>query len=216
MISINIASLPERKEQLIKTIDSIINQVDIVNVCLNGYDHNPYIHDKVNVVFSDNRYGDGGKFLFLEDFDGYYLTLDDDLIVGETYVKDMIASIDAYKIVSHHGKTHIKFPIESYYRTPSLRYRCLGENKITEPVMFCGTGCLGFHTKTIRPPLEIFNPINMADIHFSIYADSLNIPIWVLSHPHNYFKYQDVPNTIWEQKNNDDKVETDIVNKYFT
>ena len=64
-ISVNIASLVERKEQLINTINSLVNQVDEVNVCLNNYLEPPLEHPKVNYFYSDNVFGDAGRFLFL-------------------------------------------------------------------------------------------------------------------------------------------------------
>lgn len=216
-ISVNIASLVERKEQLINTINSLVNQVDEVNVCLNNYLEPPLEHPKVNYFYSDNVFGDAGRFIFLKDFEGYALFADDDLIFGKTYVKDMIEAIDKFGIVSHHGRIFPKFPIDSYYKAPSHRFRCLDEVKTTEPVQIAGSGVLGFHTKTIKPPMNIFKTKNMSDIYFSLYADSLNIPIWVLAHEKGYIKYQDInpDKTIWGQKVNDDEHETKVINDYF-
>ncbi len=85
MISFNIASIPDRVDLLINTVHSIIDQVDVVNICLNNYEVNPFEgYDKVNVVFSNNALGDGGKFLFVSQIDGYYFTGDDDLIYPPT------------------------------------------------------------------------------------------------------------------------------------
>jgi len=216
-VTANIASLSTRKEQLINTINSLIDQVDKINICLNNYTECPLEHDKVNYFYSDNVFGDAGKFLFLNDFEGYYLTCDDDLIYPKNYVKDMIEAIDKFGIVSHHGRTFTKFPIESYYKTPSHRFRCLDEVKTTEPIQICGTGVLGFHTKTIKPSMKVFEKPNLSDIWFSIYANSLGLKIWVLAHEKGYINYQDIPvdETIWGQKKDSDKFETDLINNYF-
>lgn len=213
--SVNIASIPERKEQLIKTIDSLINQVDVVNVCLNNYTENPYPHEKVNILYSDNTHGDAGKFLFLEFFEGYYFTADDDLIYPANYIEETKILIDKYNIVSYHGRTFPQFPIESYYKTPSIRNRCLDEHKYTEPVHIPGTGVLGFNTKFFKPPFSIFKRSNMADVWIGCYAKEHNINIWGLKHDATFLKYQSVPNTIWENKVDDCEYETEIVNKYF-
>ena len=217
MISVNICSLAERKEQLINTIKSVVNQVDEVNVCLNNYTECPYEHPKVNYFYSDNVFGDAGRFIFLKDFEGYALFADDDLCYPPTYVKDMIEAIDRFGIVSHHGKIFPKFPIESYYKTPSHRFRCLDEVKTTEPIQIAGSGVLGFSTKVIKPPMSVFKTKNMSDIYFSLYAHSLNIPIWVLAHEKGYIKYQNIPveETIWGQKVNNDEFETKVINDYF-
>ena len=216
-ISANIASLSTRKKQLIKTIKSLINQVDEVNVCLNNYTECPYEHPKVNYFYSDNVFTDAGKFLFVRDFEGYYIVVDDDLIFGETYIADMIKAIDKFGIVSHHGRSFPSFPIESYYKTPSHRFRCLDEVKTTEPVQICGTGVLGFYTKTIKPPMTIFKTGCMSDIYFSLYCDSLGLNRWVLAHEKGYIKYQDIPveETIWGQKQLDCEIETNVINEYY-
>jgi len=214
-VSINICSLVERKEQLINTIKSVVDQVDIVNVCLNNYLECPYEHPKVNYFYSDNVFTDSGKFLFAQNFKGYYLTLDDDLIVGPTYVSDTIKMIDKYKVVSYHGRTFLKFPIESYHKTPAIRNRCLAEHTFTEPVQICGSGVMGFDTNYFSPPMSIFKKGLMSDIWISIYAKENNIYIWGLKHSATLFKYQHVENTIYEKKVNDCEYETELVNKYF-
>jgi len=214
-ISFNIASLSERESNLVKTIDSIIDQVDVVNLCLNSYEANPYPHEKVNVVFSDNRYGDAGKFMFLEDFKGYYFTGDDDLIYPPTYVYDMIKEIDDCFIVTHHARSFDKFPIKSYYKSPAIKHRCLGEEKELRNVQFGGTGVMGFHTDYFKPSFDIFKRANMADIWIGIEAHKQNKMILALPHSEDYFKYQHVPNTIYEVEANNCDYQTEIVNKYF-
>jgi hypothetical protein len=216
MITANIATIPSREKQLIKTIESLINQVDKINVCLNNYDHIPLDHPKVYYVVSDNKLGDAGKFMFLNYYDGYYLTCDDDLIYPETYAKDMINAIDKYGVVTHHGRSFESFPIDSYYRTVSKhKIRCLSENPTLKTVQFGGTGVMGFHTKTIRPNMNIFKRANMADIWMGICCNHFNIKIHALPHNEGYIKYQQVDGTIWDSKHKDDKHETDIVNNYF-
>ena len=59
-----------RLESLIKTLESIIDQCDVLNVVLNSeINEIPEIllNSKINLVFSDNSYGDAMKFLFLEE-----------------------------------------------------------------------------------------------------------------------------------------------------
>ena len=214
-ISANIASLSTRKEQLINTIKSLINQVDEVNVCLNNYLECPFEHPKVNYFYSDNVFGDAGKFIFLEDFEGYYFSCDDDLIYPETYIQDTIKQVDKYGIVSYHGRSFLKFPIESYYKTPAIRNRCLGNYDITEPMQVAGTGVMAFRTDKFKPPFTIFEQINMSDIWVSCYAKENNIKIWCLKHDQNYFKYQEVPDTIYDSKVYNCDYETEVVNNYF-
>lgn len=214
-ITANIASIPSREKELIKTIDSVINQVDKVNVCLNNYKHNPYIHPKVNVIFEDNSLGDAGKFMFLDNFDGYYLSCDDDIIYPPTYIIDMIPEIDNYGIVSHHGRSFDSFPIANYYKGANHRVQCLSENLNYGVTQFGGTGVMGFHTDNFNPSFDIFKRANMSDIWIGIEADKQGLTITTLPHSEDYFTYQHIKHTIWNDKNDNCQIETDIINNYF-
>lgn len=215
-VSANIASLPNRVEQLKKTVASLIDQVDEVNICLNNYEFNPFDGvDKVNVVFSNNALGDAGKFLFLDTFEGYYFTCDDDLIYPPTYIEDTIKEVDKYGVVSYHGRTFLNFPIQSYYKSPAIRNRCLDYYGFTEPVDIAGTGVMCMNTKKFKPSFEIFKRANMSDIWISCYAEKIGVKIWGLAHEKGYINYQEVPDTIYEAKANNCEIETKIVNDYF-
>ena len=219
MISVNIASIPERKEQLINTLKSLLKQSlkpTKINVCLNNYKEIPLEHHLINYVFSDNSLGDAGKFMFKDS--GYYLTCDDDLIYPFYYIENMVKAINDFKncIITYHARNFYSFPINSYYRSKTnKRSRCLDEEKHCEKMQFGGTGVMGFHTDIIKPPIELFKKSNMADIWIGLYADSKGVDIYCLPHSLGYIKYQIVDNTIWDNKNRNDTEETRIVNNYF-
>lgn len=216
-VTVNIASTPDREEMLLKTIKSIKPHARKINVCLNGYKHNPFPSNatKINVVFSDNRYGDAGKFMF--DCEGYVLTIDDDLIYPESYVLDMTMNIDRFGVVTHHGKSFRSYPIESYYDNSEtyIRVRCLQENVYFGNIDFAGTGCLGYHTSVVNPKLKDFPTPNMADIYFSTYCKSKGVKIKAIPHEHGYIQYQFPKTTIWDDKSKDDEFETNYVNEKF-
>ena len=74
----NVASY-NRTKSLLKSINSIYNQVDIINVSLNDFKTDipkELIDDKINLIFTDNSKGDGFKFINLINSDGYFLTID--------------------------------------------------------------------------------------------------------------------------------------------
>ncbi len=219
-ITFNIASIPSRKNELIKTVASIINQVDKVNVALNCYSFNDTIdlkklYPSVSFWKKDNTLGDAYKFAFVAIVDGYYLTGDDDLIYPKTYVKDMIKAIDKYGIVTHHSRSFNAFPISNYYHSATKRHRCLDEVKEIDTVQFGGTGVMGFHTKHFSPKFDIFKKSNMADIWVGIEVDRQGLPITVLPHLKDYIKYQPMDSTIWHDKHQNCDYETKVVNDYF-
>jgi len=216
MISFNIASIPTRLDMLVNTVHSIIDQVDVVNICLNKYWFNPFVgYKKVNVIFSDNKLGDAGKFKFMDGFNGYYFTGDDDIIYPDTYIKDTIKELENYKIVTYHGRTFLHYPINSYYKTPAVRNRCLSKYEYTEPVHIGGTGVMAFHTKDFNFKYDIFKKSNMSDIWVSCEAKKQGIKIWGLKHSDNYFEYQHPEETIYNDKVLNCDYETSVVNQYF-
>jgi len=79
MTTANIATLPEREKQLIKTVESLYNQVDKINIYLNNYTKIPdwCLDVKIRTRMTANV-GDQGKFMFNER--GYYFSCDDDII----------------------------------------------------------------------------------------------------------------------------------------
>jgi hypothetical protein len=222
MVTVNIASTPSRSDNLYHTVFSLLGQVDKINICLNNYTSNPFDfmgknRDKINVVFQDNSLGDAGRYLFLKETDGYYFTCDDDIIYPKHYIEDTIKRMvdNNYKIVSYHGRTFDNFPIESYYNSKCIKYRCLDGMYKDDVVQIGGSGVMAFHTKDFNPSIDIFKRKNMSDIFLSIEADRLGMPINCLSHEKGYFRYQNVKDTIWNREHNNDSYQTRVINDYF-
>lgn len=222
MVTVNIASTPDRKEQLYHTVFSLLDQVDKINICLNNYKENPFEFmdrnsHKINVRFEDNSLGDAGRYLFLEETEGWYFTCDDDLIYNKYYIEDTIQRMteNNYKIASYHGRTFIEYPIENYHKSQADKYRCLGDVETDTKVDVAGTGVCCFHTSNFKPSIDIFTDKNMSDVLFSCYAKEQGVDMYCLSHKSDYFRYQEVPNTIYEQRVNNCERETELINKTF-
>jgi hypothetical protein len=214
-VTVNIASIPSRVDLLINTINSVIDQCDQINIALNNYTHNPYKHPKVNAVFTKNVFGDAARFMFCEREKGYMLFLDDDLIVSDTYVADMINWIDEYGVVTHHGRSFISLPIESYYKSPALKHRCLDMETKLRKIQIAGTGVLGFHTDNLKVKLDWFKKKNLADIWFSVNCHKLDVPIYALPHSKDYFTYQYPEWAIYEEELKDDSFQTNLINNNY-
>ena len=222
MVTVNIASTPDRKEQLYHTVFSLLDQVDKINICLNNYKENPFEFmdrnsHKINVRFEDNSLGDAGRYLFLEETEGWYFTVDDDLIYNKYYIEDTIQRMTEsnYKIASYHGRSFIEYPIENYHKSQADKYRCLGDVETDIKVDVAGTGVCCFHTSNFKPSIDIFTDKNMSDVLFSCYAKEQGVDMYCLSHKSDYFRYQEVPNTIYEQRVNNCERETELINKTF-
>jgi len=212
----NIASIPERTEQLKKTVESIYHQVDEINLYLNNYQKNPFENDpKINVVFGDNSTGDAGKFFFVEQSNGYYFTLDDDLMCYEDYFTNTIKNYNG-GIVTYHGRTFNTFPIASYYRSAIKKHHCLNAQLNDDIVQVGGTGVMMFHTSKVKIPYDLFQFPNMADVFVACFAKVNNIEIKCLKHKKGWIKYQDVgKNTIFACNSRNDTLQTKIMNMHF-
>jgi len=78
MVTVSLATLPERIESLKDTVDSLIGQVDVLNVFLDGHFEVPDFlkKDKINIQVCpdpEESIGDLGKFAFNVP-EGYHLT----------------------------------------------------------------------------------------------------------------------------------------------
>jgi hypothetical protein len=217
---VNIASY-KRTESLVKTLESIIDQCDELNVALNDFESElPSIlyHEKVNIYFTDNSKGDAFKFLKLSESDGYFLTIDDDLIYPPNYVDFMIAKCKEYgntRIITLHGRNFPSFPIISYYKSASERYACLDKVKNNVMVQFGGTGVMCFHTNLFKLNLDYFIFPNMADIWIGKYCIENKIEILCVRHEAGYIQYIPQNKTIYDDYNRNDTIQTKVVNSIF-
>jgi hypothetical protein len=110
MIVANMATYPPRRESLIYSIESLIFQVDILNLCLNGYKEIPAelaAYGRVNPIIPDEDFMDVGKFLPDTDEDDYILLTDDDIVYPPDYLDTMFVEYSHYDdigaVIGVHG-----------------------------------------------------------------------------------------------------------------
>lgn len=186
-VRIGIASMPGREAALSRVLRILSPQADEIFVYLNGMESVPAeIEPQANVrFFTGPDLGDRGKFSFLEDFDGYFVTCDDDIEYARYHVSSIIDGIERYgrrAIVGWHGSIFTD-EFEHFYQPASrkvLSFRFLrGKDTV---VHLLGTGVCGFHTDTVRPSFSEFVYPNMADAFLAIHAQRRRVPMVVLAH----------------------------------
>lgn len=226
-ISMNVASVPSRELILRRTIESVINQCDIVNVFLNNYEHIPdYLLNNVKInVWKSQDYrdkGDAGKFFKSGETNGYFFTIDDDLEYPSDYVTTMISKVEEYKrkfIITCHGRTLIPGKIQSYYSAASrlYQYHCLKEQKEDQVVEVGGTGVMCFHSDTIKVTFGDFLEPNMADIWMFKLSQEQKVGIISIAHSASWLQYLKGVNdqdTIYSQHHNKDSIQTGVINSF--
>lgn len=215
----NIASY-KRKDTLLKTIESVYNQCDKINVMLNDYTEIPkeLIDNKISAEITDNIKGDAYKFLKLTDSNGYFFTIDDDLLYPKNYSDFMINGIEKYKrksIVTLHGRNFKQFPIKSYYKDSNSLHHFNKQQNIDLNVLFGGTGVMAFHTDLFKVDIDYFKHPNMADIWIGKYAYENKIEIKSLKRDKNFVVQQNIDDSIWDVGMKNDTIQTKIVNETF-
>lgn len=219
-----IATIPEREDFLKRVLESIFPQVDKLIICLNNYEKVPdwlnrYLYPDVEWYLSDNKHGDAGKFLKIDDIkEGIYLTIDDDLIYPPGYVHYMKQGLQLTEgsVVSLHGSFFEEFPIHSYYKS-KITAPCLETTFMPIHCHIPGTGCMAFDVRKLNVSLQDFPQPNMADIWMGILCQRQMMPCIVLPHPKGYLTYNKdlhLKDTIWGQQAGRDHKQTQAINQY--
>ena len=214
----SLATIPGRESQLKITVESLLVQVDRLNVYLNDYKAvpewltgNPRIHTEIG----DNSKGDAGKFYWADKIpECYHFICDDDIGYPIGYTQLLTDGIEKYNrdaVVSLHGRKFKPTPISNYYRDCVDKAHCRFELKDDIQCHSLGTGAMGYHTSTLTPPWDDFKLPNMADVWMGVICQKLKIPMVALKHHGNWIKVQKVPYTIFDG-GRDCKKETEIVN----
>lgn len=217
----SVASIPEREIFLQKTIDSIIDQVDILNVYLNSYKKIPHFlfKKKIRYFLSNGRgdFGDAGKFFPLQYYSGFLFTLDDDLYYPSDYISTMIDKVNFYKKTSFicvHGNLLPQNKINSYYKDKTgihFSKSIVVDQKVDIP----GTGTLAFHSSLYSVKMEDFSIPNMSDIWLFKVAQERNIPVISIERKNMWIKSLIIGNdehSIYSKFSKDDSLVTKIIN----
>ena len=227
MITAQIASIPERENILQIAVNSLINQVDKINIMLNGHKDVPiflkqleFHTDKLNYYAMNNSTGDAAKFFQVEKVKGYFFSCDDDIQYPPDYVRVMIAKLQQYDnkiILTNHGRVMNEKPVSSIYTDRKSTHHTFMEVKEDTEVDIGGTGVMAFHTDYFKPIYKHFLRANMADIWIAKFAKEQGLKIIVNPHHDRWLIPLDLnPNlsSIWKSKYGKDKLETEIYNSF--
>ncbi len=191
--SVCLASFPPREKKLKKVVECFLSQADSIYIYLNDYKKIPAFldHPRIHVKLGNDAYGglrDNGKMYFMDRVPhGYCFTVDDDINYPDDYIEKMIRKIEIYErkaIVGIHGTIFAK-PFENYFKNRTVYHF---KNKLERDVVVnqLGTGTVGFHTSLIRPNLEEFYDVGMADVFMAVIAKKNNIPLICIDRDENW------------------------------
>lgn len=184
-ITASMCSHSPRIQLLKKSVTSIINQVDRLNIYLNDIDIIPSFlhHPNVHVVLSKDTAGDigsNGKFFWAEETIGYQLIIDDDIIYPPNYAQRIIAKINEYDrcaAICVFGT--IIAPHAPGYDAAFTLNMTKGFTQDVQ-VHLPGNGTLGFHSDTMQPSMTIFENPNMDDVYLGKFCRKHGIPVYAM------------------------------------
>ncbi|WP_277454736.1 FkbM family methyltransferase [Janibacter sp. DB-40] len=186
-VRIGIATMPGREDGLAMVLRSLAPQADDIHVYLNQMDSVPSslpAYDNVH-FHTGPDHGDRGKFLFIDGYEGYYLTCDDDIAYPDFYVDHLLDGIERFDrkaIVGWHGSIFLD-GFTDYYDAKSRRVLAYYSTREADTgVHLLGTGAAGFHTHTIPVASDDFKIPNMADVWLALKAQEFRTPMVVLAH----------------------------------
>ena len=182
-ITISMASIPEREEGMLATVERLLPYCDYFDVCLNNYPnyHYPTLDDpKITIIRTreDQKVGARGKFYLAHRTPGYHLTVDDDIDYPYDYVPKLIAGVERYgrkAVVGVHGKIFT-------YPESHILLNYANEQPQDWPVHMLGTGTIAWHGNLMALPWHAMQP-GKVDDQVAAYAQDNSVPMIVLAHP---------------------------------
>jgi hypothetical protein len=192
MVECGIATLPERQENLKRTLDSIYDQFDLIHVVLNGYNEVPdfLIDSKIRFYLMSENGGAKMKYHKVEECRGFYFSCDDDLIYPENYVKVYMDKFEKYGrrvVLTAHGG-NIKANSEN--RALEKRNRFDQWHPKDRFIMMGGTGVMAFHQPTFNLTTEELEYNNMVDVSIFHKTQIQKFPVILIKKPENWITYQ--------------------------
>jgi hypothetical protein len=223
---VSLATYPKRRDMLIETLKSLIDQFDLVNIYLNNYtlenidDELVDILDneKINYVIDPfGNYRAAAKFFWISIFDGYHFICDDDITYPENYYEYTKKYLDDDSIVGYLGvkfdEEMSSYPHGNAQRPTNIRF---GEElKEKTKVHLIGTGVSAFKNKNLFPEFRyMLQFVTYNDDLLSIYAKQNNINLFAIPKEKDWIKSnEEMEYGLYEEKTYDTKKE--IVGNMF-
>lgn len=200
-VVVAMASYPLRKKGMLSVFKQLFKQCDYFCVYLNEYQEIPQEFMKIDEndkkrlsieILSENL-KDYGKFFWFKKFQGYYLTVDDDLDYPENYCKAMISKLEQFKkkaVVGMHGNDFDV--VDSRFVVKKHCHAFLAEEKYDVPIDCIGTGAAAFYPENLDfsflNVLRHFRQNNDLDISISILCKENGAMIYRIASEKNFVK----------------------------
>jgi hypothetical protein len=171
---------------------SLRPQVDELRVYLNGFDEVPRCVAEMADAFvvSPENGGAERKLHWAGDWDGVYLSCDDDFVYPEDYARTLLEAIQQWggrAIVTAHGREYPREPTNVGDFLPQSLGIVHQRVKFGHWINHGGTGAMGWDARVVRVPTE-WPERNMADMQVAIWAQGAGVPLWLIPHRANWIR----------------------------
>ena len=233
-VIIGMATIKERLESMLDTVESLTEQADEIHVYANDYDgtqDTSRIDDLYNVHMHYAPLGDLGDSAFMYPFikneyeDAVFYIVGDDVLYPPNYVETMFYSLRSVSntAISLHGRRQFS-PLDSYYNSlkPEDAFNGFRSLKAAKGVTILGTAYACWHSNLVKWSWDDFpqnwrglNSRNMGDIWFSKKLNEMGVARLVIPHAADWVKHSkkiDLSKTIARRARSDDFVQTKLFN----
>lgn len=181
-----LASIPRREHFLPAVLRSLRGQVDRLCVYLNGYGAVPasVLELADEHVLSPTNGGAERKLHWAAEWDGIYLSCDDDFGYVDGYVATMISAVERWRsaaFITAHGRAYRGCPRSVHDIVPGSRGVVHHRVRTGGWVNHGGTGVMAWDARQIHLPRE-WPERNMADMQLAVWAQLERVPMWMIPH----------------------------------
>ena len=226
MVTVGIATMPGREENLRVVIEALLPQADYMVVYSNDPAGPPeWIEEYDRLMAVGPIHGDltdAGKLYGLDVvWGGYYLVCDDDLFYPPDYVKQIVWGIEKYgrgRVVGYSGGILADPPIAHYYRDGrTKRWHWKEDVPEDAPCNLLLTCLAGWHMDLLDGwTWRDCEEPKMLDIHLAIECQRRGVGMTVLSRPAGWITHQEIDHSksIFGEMRNADEAPTAKINEY--
>ena len=199
MITASMSTIAWREPGLAQAVASVLPQVDILNVFLQGYAEVPAClrDDKVFIVRDISapesaRLGASAKFHWLWQgavATGHHFSIDDDIVYPPDYVERCVRKIDEHDrrvVVGYHGLLYPPRMVRYFKDRRAWPYdHGCDSDRFVHAI---GTGTASFHTSALKLTRGDFAQPNSCDLYLGIACQRQRVPMLCLERKTGYLK----------------------------
>jgi glycosyltransferase involved in cell wall biosynthesis len=223
-ITVFMATYPGGFKTVADAVQSLLNQtkkIDRIVIHVNSTKPPDTLPNdsRIDVRLSEENHADNGKFKYMQEFDGYFLTVDDDISYPTDYVEKMIEYVDRFEkksIIGVHGAVlPVGPPLTRWaeYRELRRTHTFMSANSSFTKVNCLGTGTIAFHSQIGTPDFKDLDTLRMVDLHIAVWAQKNDISMYSCPRKKEWLSEFEIEHEqrIWSQANTEQDLQAKML-----